>query len=268
MGISDHPDRPVGRDLSGISCASATACTAVGASGGPDRPWPSAGTAPAGPSVHPQPDGADISYLNDVSCTSATACTAVGITPAMSAPSADVRAGRTLGRNRVDDSAHPQITGPVQYRRGLVHVRDGVHGSRLLPQQRWRPGDAGRALERHRLDDPVHPQPARRARGKPPAGVSCTSATACTAVGYDASVGTTVTLAERWNGTSWKIQSTPNPTGAPPYLPAGDLVHVRHGVHSGRKLLQHRRQTGDAGRALERHRLDDPDDSQPGRRRP
>lgn len=39
-------------------------------------------------------------------------------------------------------------------------------------------------------------------------GVSCTSATACTAVGYS-SLGT---LAETWNGKKWSIQSTPNPS--------------------------------------------------------
>src|SRR5207248_6270895 len=48
------------------------------------------------------------------------------------------------------------------------------------------------------------------------AGVSCTSATACTAVGhYNNSSGTSVTLAEGWNGNtnSWTVQSTPNPGG-------------------------------------------------------
>src|SRR5215467_13227659 len=44
--------------------------------------------------------------------------------------------------------------------------------------------------------------------------VSCTSATACTAVGSSSTSTTTVTLAERWNGTKWSIQHTPNPTGA------------------------------------------------------
>src|SRR5262249_34963662 len=41
-------------------------------------------------------------------------------------------------------------------------------------------------------------------------GVSCTSLSACTAVGGRAD-GTT--LAERWNGTRWRIQATPNPPG-------------------------------------------------------
>jgi hypothetical protein len=46
--------------------------------------------------------------------------------------------------------------------------------------------------------------------------VSCTSASACTAVGsyLDSSTGQTVTLAERWDGTSWQVQPTPNPTEA------------------------------------------------------
>jgi hypothetical protein len=43
-------------------------------------------------------------------------------------------------------------------------------------------------------------------------GVSCASATACTAVG--AYNNTTGPLAERWNGTSWKIQRAPNPAVA------------------------------------------------------
>ncbi|MEO6471167.1 MAG: hypothetical protein ABIR57_04835, partial [Aeromicrobium sp.] len=46
-------------------------------------------------------------------------------------------------------------------------------------------------------------------------GVSCVSATACSAVGnYDLSSGGTKTLAERWNGTDWAVKYTPNPTGA------------------------------------------------------
>ena len=46
-------------------------------------------------------------------------------------------------------------------------------------------------------------------------GISCTSATACTAVGnYFNSAGKLVTLAERWNGTAWTVQGTPNPSGA------------------------------------------------------
>ena len=42
-------------------------------------------------------------------------------------------------------------------------------------------------------------------------GVSCTSAVACTAVGWDYGPSGTGTLAERWNGRTWTIQPTPSP---------------------------------------------------------
>ena len=45
-------------------------------------------------------------------------------------------------------------------------------------------------------------------------GVSCTAANACTAVGSYLNGSSTRTLAERWNGASWTVQSTPNPTGS------------------------------------------------------
>ena len=47
-------------------------------------------------------------------------------------------------------------------------------------------------------------------------GVSCTSPSACSAVGYynPSSSGPHRTLAERWNGTSWSVQRTPNALGA------------------------------------------------------
>ena len=44
--------------------------------------------------------------------------------------------------------------------------------------------------------------------------VSCSAATACTAVGTDVNTsGIGVTLAERWDGASWQRQATPNPAG-------------------------------------------------------
>jgi hypothetical protein len=44
--------------------------------------------------------------------------------------------------------------------------------------------------------------------------ISCTSSTACTAVGHYATSSSSVTLAERWNGSTWTVQTTPNPSGA------------------------------------------------------
>ena len=46
-------------------------------------------------------------------------------------------------------------------------------------------------------------------------GVSCISATDCVATGiYENSAAVRVTLAEAWNGTEWKVMSTPNPEGS------------------------------------------------------
>jgi hypothetical protein len=47
-------------------------------------------------------------------------------------------------------------------------------------------------------------------------GVSCTSSAACTAVGYyqNKSTDDWVTLAERWNGTTWSMEEVPNPKEA------------------------------------------------------
>lgn len=45
--------------------------------------------------------------------------------------------------------------------------------------------------------------------------VSCASVTACTGVGhYKNSADEVVTMAERWNGTEWAVEATPNPSGA------------------------------------------------------
>jgi hypothetical protein len=53
-------------------------------------------------------------------------------------------------------------------------------------------------------------------------GVSCVSATECTAVGYyENGSGVIAALVERWNGTEWKIQTVPGPSGATESKPLG-----------------------------------------------
>lgn len=49
-------------------------------------------------------------------------------------------------------------------------------------------------------------------------GVSCTSASACTAVGFYSTSSGSRALAERWNGTSWKIQPTPSSANPEDFL--------------------------------------------------
>jgi hypothetical protein len=86
---------------------------------------------------------------------------------------------------------------------------------RPLPQGAWLPPAAGRLAAPGRAwqAEPT-PNPATQPNGALLAG-SCSSPAACAAVGSAFNdAGTTVTLAERWNGSHWAAQATPRPAGA------------------------------------------------------
>ena len=145
-----------------------------------------------------------------------------------------------------------------------MHVRHGVHRGRGATQRRRHRGDAGRALERHQLDDPAHPQPDRcaiRVASQVPGGdlVHVRDGVHRGRELHHTTAGDWVTLAERWNGTSWTIQPTPIPPDA----------YCRRAIWRGSRARPPRRappsgttstaiRPVDAGRALERHQLDDP----------
>jgi hypothetical protein len=64
------------------------------------------------------------------------------------------------------------------------------------------------------------PKPAESEYGYSLNAVSCSSSTACTAVSsYDNKASGMLALVEGWNGSEWKIQSTPNPSGSKYVLP-------------------------------------------------
>jgi hypothetical protein len=151
-------------EFSGVSCASATACTAVGDSAGDPLVERWNGTSWSVQSL-PLPAGASNADLFAVSCASATACTAAGdyyVANKLHYTLAEVWHGTTWS---VQATPNPKGAG------GGSNVNNG---SRLL-------------------------------------GVSCASVTACTAVGlYVNNAQDEFTLAERWNGASWSIQHTPN----------------------------------------------------------
>jgi hypothetical protein len=146
-----------------VSCSSATACTAVGyseSSAGATmmlaEQWN--GTKWA---IQSTPNPGSQPELNGVSCSSATACSAVG---------------------DYSNSSAAQVT-----------LAERWNGTKWVVQSTSNPS-GGQFIDL--------------------LGVSCSSATACTAAGdYENSSGVFVTLAERWNGTKWAVQSTPNPSG-------------------------------------------------------
>ncbi len=167
----DAPPLPSDADrgaLMGVACTSATACTAVGNytnSAGDYRPLAEAWngvTWVVEPT--PLPSGANKGAFLDVSCTTPTACTAVG---------------------DYTNSAGTQVT--------LAEVRFGT---------RW---------------DVQSTPNASGAADSGLSSVSCTSPTACTAVGdYTNSAATQVALAETWNGANWQVEPT--------FLPSDALV--------------------------------------------
>jgi hypothetical protein len=58
------------------------------------------------------------------------------------------------------------------------------------------------------------------------AGVSCTSSSACTAVGQSATPDYFTPLVERWDGLHWVLQSTPRLPGSSDFYPGGVLNDV------------------------------------------
>jgi len=160
-----NPTGALDSSLSAVSCTSATACTAVASYNNSTGAGVTLAEAWNGKTwtiePTPNPNGATESSLTGVSCASATACTAVGY----------------------DNSPGYDVT--------LAEAWNG---------KTW----------------VVEPTPNAPNGGQPSslAGVSCTSATACTAVGGYTNSPDDLTLAEAWNGKKWTIVPTPNPNGA------------------------------------------------------
>src|SRR6266536_3234705 len=151
-----------GGSLNGVACTSPSACTAVGGSNAGTLAEVWDGTRwriqPT-----PNPAGAQFAFLNTVACPSASACTAAG--------------------------AYRNSSGTFQT---LAERWDG---------SRWR----------------IQPTPSRAGGDNLLIGVDCTAASACTAAGFSVGrSGILRTLAERWDGSRWRIQPTPNPRGAAP----------------------------------------------------
>jgi hypothetical protein len=208
-----NPAGSVGNNVEGVSCTSATACLAVGyfyddkpegiftlAERWNGKTW----TVQAGPGL---------TSLNAVSCTSATACTAVGDILARSGRVV-TRAERWNGRSwRVQATPNPAGAGHSQLNgvscasaTACIAVGYYYNGSNpAFPDttlaERWN----GKSWK---IQATLNPGP----ESNNLYGTSCTSATACTAVGYQQlDSGRLVTLAERWNGRAWNVQATPNP---------------------------------------------------------
>jgi hypothetical protein len=201
--------------LNGVSCTAATACTAVGDYGSSGiyvtlaERWNGSSWR-----IQPTPNraGATFNLLNGVSCTAATACTAVG--DSLTSAGIDMTLAERWNGNswKIQPTPNSGATGSVL--QGVsctaanactaVGYHIDIYGtSELTLAERW-----------NGTSWAIQPTPNGALVTGSLFGVSCTAATACTAVGTSYDSSNAVTLAERWNGSSWRIQPTPNRAGA------------------------------------------------------
>ncbi len=216
------PAAATASELNAVWCSSPTACIAVGDyydSAGNDSPLAETWNGTVWSiQTTPTPAGGSGAEMYGVSCTSITACTAVGwsyITgsddfvtlaevwngTAWSIESTPVPAGSTysslLG---VWCSSPTACTAVGDY--------ENSSGDYVLLAETWN----GAAWSLQAIPTP---SAATGPAGAEMYGVSCTSITACIAVGsYEDTSDHVFALTETWNGTAWSIESTPVPTGA------------------------------------------------------
>jgi len=204
--------------LNGVSCTSASACTAVGwyvtstnatltlAENWNGTTWTVQST--------PNPSGAAHSFLQDVACPSATACTATGYY-ATSAGVDQALAENwngttwTLQSTPTPSGATSSALSGVSCTSASACTATGYYATSAGVYQTLAENWNGTTWAIQSTPTPSG------ATSSGLSGVSCTSASACTSVGwYGVSPGAYETLAETWNGTTWAIQSTPNRTAA------------------------------------------------------
>ena len=208
--------------LFAVSCASTTACTAVGSvtnRAGITVPlaerWNGTRWAIQPTSNPPRANGRVVSYLGSVSCASTRVCVAVGYSGNSLGTTGVTLAERWNGTSwAVERTPHP-VGATVGFLSGVSCVSprsctavgffvDRMSLGRALAE-RWN----GSAWKIKRIPDPVGATDAQLA------DVSCAPSGPCTAVGFfGISTGIQVMLAERWNGTRWTIQWTRYPAGA------------------------------------------------------
>ena len=214
-----NPVGSLGSGLSGVSCPARGACAAAGSSVHPGTfvsvPLAEARNATSW-RIQPTPSrvGAASSDLIAVSCPAPRACTAVGGTSdraGLEVPLAESWNGTRWRIRRV--GARPAPPRAARCTR--------CRACRLAPA--WPPATTDASHDRSlpfaeswngtRWTVLAAPSPAR-ATNSMLFGVSCTSARACTAVGsYSHGSAPPKALAERWNGTRWRIQGVPIPAG-------------------------------------------------------
>jgi hypothetical protein len=219
-----NPSGASDSELNGVSCPSAISCIAVGAS----FSAPQIGTTTLAERWNgrtwtiqpiPNPAGSQTAGLNGVSCASPDSCTAVGWTfPIAGATQtlAEHWNGRTWTIQPTPIHTHSGETELLGIScpsaASCVAVGSSGNGSR-----------PGRALAERWDGNTWRAQAIASPAGATHTGlqgISCLSASSCTATGsYTSSVGERA-LAEHWDGRTWSVQRTRNLVGASSSLSA------------------------------------------------
>jgi len=224
------PAGAVGAGFSGVSCSSPASCTAAGSYGDASGNTELLAEAWHGSAWNiqatPAPAGSTGSEFLAVSCSATAACIAVGATTISGAAG---RPGASSGGSSTTVSLAERWNGstwriqatPVVGRSvgtGFAAVSCSAAtactaaGSYETASRLSRPTAAawgGRSWHRQ-----ATPSRAGASLGSVLAGLSCPSPRACTAAGSGNTASRSTPLAERWDGTRWRIQPTPLPAGA------------------------------------------------------
>lgn len=200
--------------LTGVSCTSAAACTAVGE-------IVYAHPLHVAPAVlrwngktwrlqhAPDPPANGGSKLTAVSCPRPDDCIAVGARGGVQGTLAEHWNGKTWSVQPTPLShAHSELNGVAcSSPAACTAVGDRLISSEaklVTVAMRWN----GKTWARQ-------PTPNSQTAENELFSVSCPAATACTAIGSNGLPLGSATLAEHWNGRTWKLQPVPKPTGGP-----------------------------------------------------
>ena len=209
----------ISANLNDVSCTSAHSCMAVGtflSSKGPEftlaETWNgTAWTVVPSPTPNVAQGGGE---LDSVSCPSSTACIAVGFGFTNKTTTATSPIAESWNGSKWTVVPTPKLANAGAALKGV---------SCTSPSSCMAVGSAGTAMDDTRstlaeswngtawklVSTPPPPAPGDTALSS----VSCTAPASCMAAGYYANTtkSTPLTLAETWNGTTWRILTTPNP---------------------------------------------------------
>jgi len=199
-------------EFSGVACTSSSFCVAVGTREG-DRTLAEHYNGTSWSSVTTPNPGTAPRWVKGVSCTATSACTAVGTTFTEALGPAATFAMRWNGTSWTTQTT----PSPADDLNNLTAV--ACTSSTSCIAVGWRHTTAGvsstLAMSWNGTSWSVQttPTPAGATYVEPTA-MSCTSSTACTAVGYYQTAEAELPFAMRWNGSTWSLQTVSLPAGA------------------------------------------------------